>query len=452
MKRRIYSELITWKNKKNRYPLILQGARQVGKTYALKIFGKESFPNYHYINFEDELSAHDIFEENLRPQEIIDKLSFYLNRSIEIEKDLIIFDEIQSCPKAITSLKYFSEKMPQLHLVATGSLLGIYLGGSSFPVGKVDWLDMFPMSFFEFLDAIQESQAREILEKLKSDDHIPEIVHKRLWDKLKDYFVTGGLPSVVEIYKNNLDNKFIAMQKVREEQDRVLNTYIADIAKHSGKENSMHIERVFKNIPQQLASSQNGSAAKFKFKHIIPGKNRYAELVNLIDWLLATRLAIKVPFVKNIEHPLTVYTEENQFRLFLFDVGLLGALSGLDPGKILDYDYGTYKGFFAENFISQEFAYADKRMDRIFTWKSTSGAEIEFLREIDGEILPIEVKSGSNTKAKSLKVFAEKYHSKYRTIMSANNLNIDNENKIHRYPLYLASRFPLYESITRGCR
>lgn len=293
----------------------------------------------------------------------------------------MIFDELQSCPRAITSLKYFSEKMPELDLIATGSLLGIHLGEASFPVGKVEFLNMFPMSFYEFLDAVEETQACEIVQNLKPNGKIAELVHQSLWARLKEYFVTGGLPSVLEIYRNNLDDKFLAMQKVREEQNRVLDTYIADIAKHSGKQNSMHIERVLKAIPQQLASRQDGNAAKFKFKDVVPGRKRYSQLVDLIDWLTATRLAIKVPFVHHVEHPLSVYTQENQFRLFLFDVGLLGALSSLDPGKILDYDYGTYKGFFAENFVAQEFVCADQRFDRIFTWHGSNQAEVEFLRE-----------------------------------------------------------------------
>jgi predicted AAA+ superfamily ATPase len=442
MKRSIFDELLAWKNKSNRYPLILQGARQVGKTYALKEFGKQYFEKSHYVNFEDELGAHDIFKENLSPCEIIDKLSFHLQAQINIKCDLVIFDEIQACPQAITSLKYFSEKMPELHLVSSGSLLGISLGESSFPVGKVDFLNMYPMSFEEFLEAVGELQLKKSLESLNKEKQIPDIFHKKLWNKLKEYFVTGGLPSVIEVYRN-FEDKFEAFQKARNEQDRILGTYMADIAKHSGKQNSMHIERVFRSIPQQLSSGQDGNAAKFKFKDIIVGKNRYADLVDLIDWLLATRLVIKVPFVNNVEHPLTVYVDENQFRLFIFDIGILGALSNLAPSKIMEYDYGTYKGFFAENFICQEFVFADKRADRVYTWKSKSGSEIEFLRDHHGDILPIEVKSGFNTRSKSLQFFAEKHGSSYRTIMSANNLHIDLKNQVHRYPLYLASRFPL---------
>jgi len=438
MKRNIWNKLIEWKNKKDRKPLVLKGARQVGKTYILQVFGKECFSRVHYLNFEKHKQLAEIFAGDLIPQNILRDLSFYLNAPINQENDLIVFDEIQNVPRALTSLKYFQEELPELAICAAGSLLGIQLSDESFPVGKIEFLNMFPMSFEEFLEGTGEVKSFEFLQNRKKTETIPQIVHTHLWEQLKIYFVTGGLPEIVKTFREYKDDLFAAMQKVREKQDNLLLTYIADIAKHSGKQNAMHVERLWQNIPAQLAKEQDGSAGKFKFKGVIPGIRRYSKLAGSIDWLVSAGLIIKVRVVNSGLLPFSAHTTENSFKLYVFDVGLLGALSDLPPKSIMDYGYGTYKGYFAENFAAQEFLCSNGK--ELYCWKEGS-AEVEFLREISGDVLPIEIKSGWVTQAKSIKVFAQKYKSRYRTIFSANNLFIDSINKVHRYPLYVAGDF-----------
>lgn len=438
MKRNIWNKLIEWKNKKDRKPLILKGARQIGKTYILRAFGKEYFSRVHYLNFEKYRQLAKIFEGDLVPQNILRDLSFYLNTSINKENDLVIFDEIQNIPRALTSLKYFQEELPELAICAAGSLLGIQLSDESFPVGKVEFLNMFPMSFEEFLEGAEDTKSFEFLQGRKKAEAIPQIVHIHLWEQLKIYFVVGGLPEIVKTFVKYKDDLFTALQKVREKQTNLILTYIADMAKHSGKQNAMHIERLWRNIPAQLAKEHDGSAGKFKFKGVIPGVRRYSKLAGSIDWLIAAGLIIRVHIVNSGQLPFSAHITENSFKLYVFDVGMLGALSDLPPKSIIKYEYGSYKGYFAENFAAQEFVCSGVK--DLYCWKERS-AEVEFLREINGDVLPVEIKSGWVTQSKSIKVFAQKYHPKYRTIFSANNLFFDSANKVRRYPLYLVSCF-----------
>lgn len=444
MRRAYLEKLIHWKSKSDRKPLILKGVRQVGKTYLLQQFGKEYFPAFHYLNFEKDSQLAKIFEPNLDPQRIISEIELYLSRKIDKEKDLIIFDEIQICPRALTSLKYFQEEMPALALASAGSLLGIYLGPVSFPVGKVDTLTLYPMSFEEFLLAIDEKMAYEFLNPITIDTKIPEILHDRLWEKLKLYFIVGGLPEAVSTFSLNKGNLYEALEMVRSKQIDVINAYYADMAKHSGKENAMHIERVFRAIPIQLAQTQDGNAKKFSFKGVIPGVDRYSRLAGPIDWLQACGLIIKVPICHSAQLPLLAYTKENTFKLYVFDVGILGAMSNLAPKVIYDYNYGSFKGYFAENFIAQEFFYAGAHS--LFSWHEKN-SEIEFLQELDGTIIPVEVKSGWVTQAKSLKVFNERYHPPYSVIFSANNSSLNEAKNLIRLPHYLANQF--FKSLRR---
>lgn len=440
MKRQYYRKLQEWAADGHKKPLMLRGVRQCGKTYLLKHFGANEFPNVHSFNFEKEPELADVFQSNLQPQRIIDLLSFHQNRAINIKEDLVIFDEIQAIPRALTSLKYFQEDMPELALCCAGSLLGIHLNDESYPVGKVQTDYLYPFSFVEFLRAIDENFSADLIESCDANTTIPTLVHERIWERLKWYFIVGGLPEAVQCFVNNKDNLFVAFEKVREIQSQLLSDYYSDIAKHSGKVNAMHIDRIWRSIPNQLASSMDGSSKRFKFNGIIDGIDRYNRLANTFDWLENAGLIIKVPIIQTIEQPLSAYTEDSRFKLYVFDVGILGALSGLSPKTILDYQYGTYKGYFAENFVAQEF-YSTNCKD-VYAWQD-GRAEVEFVRNIDGDILPIEVKSGQVTHAKSLQKFVEKYSSKYRTIMSGRLFKIDSRNGVHCYPLYLASRFPI---------
>lgn len=440
MKRNIEHKLTQWKNSQNKKPLILKGARQVGKTYSLLEFAKKNYSSVHYINFEKYEKVNHIFSKDLNPKRILNELNFYLNTSIQIEKDILILDEIQQASRALTSLKYFNEEIPGLSICAAGSLLGLTLNYESFPVGKVEFLDMYPMSFEEFLEGIEDTKSIDYLNHaFHQGKKLPDIVHDHLWEQLKIYFVVGGLPEVVQTYQENKDDLFIALSKVRKKQNDLILAYNADMAKHSGKQNAMHIERVWRNIPSQLAKDMNGSAPKFSFKGIIPGINRYSRLAGSIDWLSTAGMIIKTPIVNQGKIPFSAYMKENYFKVFLFDVGILGALCDLPPKSILDYDYGTYKGYFAENFVAQSFM--SSGVNPLYSWRENT-AEVEFLREIDGQVIPVEIKSGWVTQAKSIKVFAQKYKPPYIIILNAKNVYIDRQHKIHSFPLYFASKLP----------
>lgn len=440
MRRTAYTKLTHWKAQKKRKPLILNGVRQCGKTYLLRTLGEQAFPRYHYVNFENSSAACSLFDDNLDPEHLLAGLSFHLNTAINPETDLLIFDEIQQCPRALTSLKSFHENLPTLAICAAGSLLGIQLKPTSFPVGKVTLQSLYPMSFDEFLLAIDDQKSVDFLAECTTSTTIPQVVHAHLWERLKWYFIVGGLPEIVSIFNTHYrESLYVAFEKVREQQQQLLLNYYADMSKHAGKTNALHLERIWSAVPEQLARSQDSSAHKFKFKDVVPGIDRYPRLASAIDWLIATGLVIHVPIVETIEWPLSAYTADNRFKLYAFDVGLLAAMSGLPPKVILDYEYGTYKGYFAENFVAQAL---QAQGVPLYSWQR-SRAEVEFVCPIGENILPIEVKSGHVTRAKSLLQYADRYRPAYQTIMSANPLHIDTSQSIHRYPLYLAGHFPL---------
>lgn len=439
MKRFITQQLQEWHQRKKRKPLILKGIRQSGKTYALQDFGKRFFPTTHYFNFEQDEKLAQAFTGNLEPKAILLALSLYRNQDINIKSDLIIFDEIQACPRALTSLKYFCETLPEASLCAAGSLLGLTLNEGSFPVGKVDILHLHPMSFQEFLLALQQDKLSQFLSEYAANTTIPELIHTQFWEYLKYYFVVGGLPEVVSNFVALKDSLFAAFEKARKIQSELILAYQADIAKHSGKINAMHIDRLWRAIPTQLAREQDGSAHKFKFKGIIPNIDRYSRMADAIDWLCAAELVIKVPVANKAHLPISAYTKDSAFKLYLSDVGLLGALSDLPPKAILDYDYGSYKGYFAENYAAQAFLSAG--ISQLYSWQE-GRSEIEFLREVDGHIIPVEIKSGWVTRAKSLQAFNAKYHPAQSIVFSAANRPSSPAATIQHYPLYLIGKLP----------
>ena len=439
MERLAFKKLLRWKNKNNRNPLIVRGARQVGKTFLIQEFGKKCFSQIHYINFENNRKLDTLFEDKLDPRKILFALELSLSKSIDYANDLVVFDEIQDCPRAITSLKYFAEEMPELAVIAAGSLLGVHLNGVSFPVGKVDFLDMHPMTFREFLKALGDLRALEFLDSMTYATTLPEMFHEHLWERLKLYYVVGGLPAVVKTFLEKKDKPFEALEDVREKQNALIISYLADMAKHSGKVNALHLQRLWKTIPSQLAKSDDGSSKRFLFKDVIPGANRYSQLVSVIDWLEAAGLILKVKIAHTARIPLSAFVQENIFKLFVFDVGILGALSEIAPKTILDQTYTTFKGYFAENYVAQEFA--GSGCIALYSWQEKT-AEIEFLRELEGEIIPIEVKSGVQTKAKSLRVFQAKYHPPYEVIFSGKNMSVNKARKRQYFPLYVTSWFP----------
>ena len=440
MKRFVNKKLVEWQMKSGRKPLLLQGARQVGKTYSLREFAKTSFPRHHYINFEERGQFVSLFEGDLNPDRIIQDLALLRDIPIDRQSDLLIFDEIQQCPRALTSLKYFSEEIPELAVCAAGSLLGVHLGESSFPVGKIDELHMYPMTFEEFIMADDNLMVHEAFIAIDDLSPLSETLHGRLWNEFKLYLITGGLPEVVAAFMQNRKDLFAAFQEVRSVQTRLVSDYIADMAKHCGKQNAMHLERMWRNIPAQLGRDQSGSAPKFVFKNVLPGVRGYERLSGTIDWLEAAGLIIRLPIANSGLLPFPAYEKESFFKLFVFDVGILGALSQLPVKSVLDYDYGTYKGFYAENFAIQEFRACGR--DNLACWRE-GGAEVEFICEVNGAVIPLEIKSGWVTQAKSLKVFAEKYKPPFCTLFSGRSLGSDQRLQKHYYPLYLASKFPL---------
>lgn len=431
MQRKAMDKLKAWKMNPIRKPLILRGARQVGKTYLLKHFGEEEFSNYHYINFEEDQQVERVFERNLDPHRILNDLQLYLERPIDPQTDLLIFDEIQGCPKALTSLKYFQEKLPELALCTAGSLLGVYMNWDSFPVGKVTFQDLYPMTFEEFLIGIGKQQFATLLNDQNFREPLPDIAHTKLWDLWKRYLIIGGLPEAVEQYHKKQDNLYVAFQNVRKLQIDLIDTYMADIAKHSGKINAMHIERLWRNVPTQLARSLNGSATKFRFKDALPGYRGYERLSAPIGWLESAGLVFRTSIINNAEIPLYRNRVDNRFKLYFLDVGLLGAINGMSPTTITNFDFGRYKGYIAENFIAQELTAASYK--NLYCWEGRT-SEVEFLLESDNQIVPIEVKSGHVTKSKSLKVYEERYRPRQSYVLSGRNLRISG----------LRSYIPLY--------
>ncbi len=433
MKRNITQALLQWKNSSNRKPLILRGARQVGKTYSLLDFGKAYFPHCHYINFEQDERVRTLFEKDLDPARILEELQFYLDTSIDKQSDLVVFDEIQHCPRALTSLKYFCEQMPELALCAAGSLLGVYLADESFPVGKVTLLDLYPMSFEEFLEGVGSQRLVELLRSHIFSHPLPQTAHDRLWDLWKRYLIVGGLPEVVDLYRDKIEDQYKAIKDIRGVQHDLLETYMADIAKHSGKNNALHIERLWRNVTHQLAYSQDGSAPKFRFKDAVPGIRGYERLASPLSWLEKACLILRTSIVERAETPLSGFAQGNRFKQYFFDVGLLGAFSGIDPSRFLKYDFKTYKGYVAENFVAQEFR--SSGVSALYCWVGRT-AEVEFLLESVDGIIPIEVKAGNITQSKSLRVYEERYKPGKSIVLSARNIE-SRGSRLH-VPIYLA--------------
>ena len=434
MERHITQRLKEWQHSENRKPLILKGVRQCGKSYSLEKFGRSQFRRCFSINLEQMKALHRIFEVNLDPKQIISDLSFSLQAEIDIKTDLLILDEIQSCPKALTSLKYFSEQMPELALCAAGSLLGVELVATSFPVGKVDYLHLYPMSFSEFLMALNDNRSLAILNTLSSDTQLSEVIHEHLWLRFKWYLICGGLPEIVQTFLDEQDNHFRAFGKVRIKQQALINDYYADIAKHAGKQNAMHIERIFHSVPAQLSRTQNSQAARFQFNNIVPGIDRYQRLAGAIDWLNKAGLIIPTPIVNHIEIPLNAFVKNNLFKLYCFDVGILGAMNQLSAKNILDFDFGTYKGYFAENFIAQHLKLDET--SAIYCWQKER-SEIEFVKHYQNGILPIEVKAGHIVRAKSMQKYCDLYQPEKALILNGNPFNTNKLVKPYSAPIYL---------------
>lgn len=394
MKRTLYNQLVEWKNKSKRKPLILEGARQVGKTWLMKEFGKKEFENMVYVNCADEEFAKSLFLHNLKPDRIVRDVVANTRQRIEAGKTLLVFDEIQDAPNGITSLKYFCENVPDLHVMAAGSLLGVvHHPGESYPVGKVDILRLYPMSFEEFLWAKGYDKLAEVLDECEWESI--STLGDTLEDLLRQYFFVGGMPEVVLDWVTKED-----VLNIREIQNRIIASYSNDISKHAGTETE-HIRMVWNSIPAQLAKENK----KFIYGAVKKG-GRAKEFEVAIQWLVDAGLVHKIYRSKAPEMPLKMYEDFNAFKLFLLDVGLLGALAGTGPAQIIANNevFKEFKGAFTENYVLQQLV-PEHLLHIGYFSKENSQVEIDFLVQTHSRIIPIEVKAEENVKSKSLRQF-----------------------------------------------
>lgn len=436
MEREFYQKLLQWKKSDLRKPLVVRGARQVGKTYILNEFARREYADYVYINFDEQPQFASIFKEDLDPDRIIKELNIYFKKIIQPGSTLIILDEIQECPQALGALKYFCEKKNEYHLAAAGSLLGVKLT-KGFPVGKVNFLDLAPMNFLEFLQAMGENELRLMIEEQKSASAISEIFHNRLVSLLKYYFVIGGMPEAVAVYLKSEN-----LEDVRSVQKEILDAYVLDFAKHAPKEDVMRIMAVWNSIPNQLAKENK----KFIFS-AIQKSARAREFEASIQWLKSAGLIIMAHHISIPKLPLDAYADKQAFKVFLLDIGLLGAMSKLDPRIILDGDqlFQEFKGSLTENFVALELH--DKHFEEIYYWTSAGVAEVDFVVSKDQFIFPLEVKAGVSRQKKSLLVYGEKFQKDENTSVVLSRTSLRNfafDGKIVNYPLYAVCLFPKF--------
>lgn len=429
MERLLFQELITWKEKTNRKPLILKGVRQCGKTYLLKTFGKQCYADTAYFNFEETESLKTLFETDYDVNRILFELGLTLGRTIQRETTLIIFDEIQECGRAITALKYFCENAPEYHIVCAGSLLGIALKKQpSFPVGKVDFLTLYPMSYAEFLLANGETQMAGYLTAFKRGEKISEPVANKLATYLKQYYVTGGMPEVVQMWCETHD-----IEKTEKVQQMILDSYQFDFSKHAPVKDFPKILAIWQSIPEQLAKDNS----KFIFGHVRKGW-RAKDLEDALVWLEGAGLVHKVCRIEKPFIPMSAYADPTVFKLYLCDVGLLRKLSKLPHEVILESSalYTEFKGAMTENFVLCELLKSSENTP--YYWTSGNLAEVDFVLQCGTQIVPIEVKSERNVKAKSLAEYRKKYEPVYavKTSMRSETNGIG----VLNIPLYLIGR------------
>lgn len=430
MQRDFIQNLIEWKDSKRRKPLILTGVRQCGKTYLLKEFGSEYFDNFCYINFESAGKYSAIFEYDYDVKRILREIELAENVKIIAGKTLLIFDEIQECPKAITSLKYFCENLQELHLVCAGSLLGFALKKEniSFPVGKVNRMQLYPMSFKEYLQAVGEGKYIELFNDWNINREIPELYTVPLERHLKNYYIVGGMPEAVKEFAESGDYAEVA--KI---QDEILSDYSDDFSKHAPISEIEKIRMIWDSIPKQLAKENN----KFVFSHVKEGKRAH-ELEAALQWLKNSGLVHLVELVQNAELPLSSNADSTYFKVYMADSGLLCRRLGLSYKNILEENtaLSTFKGAITENYVLQELIVQNKVP---YFWRSGNTAELDFLFEEDGNVIPVEVKAATNTQAKSFKQFCKKYQSKTGFKLSLKNIaenDCEGTNAVN-LPLYL---------------
>jgi len=427
MKRQLFQELLKWKNSAGRKPLILEGARQTGKTWLLKQLAREVYRDFVYCNFEEDPVLRSLFDGRLSAQHIIEQLSLYSNKKIAADGTLIIFDEIQVAPRALTSLKYFNEQANDYHIAAAGSLLGVSIGQeSAFPVGKVNFLQLYPLNFIEYLQAVGEDALANLLVEKKHCTALVDAIHEKLMHHFRLFLFIGGMPEAVENYRAHQD-----IQQVREIQRSIHNSYTNDFSKYASPEESLKISQIWQSIPSQLAKENK----KFKFNDIKTGA-RYARYELAIEWLRKAGLIYITYATTTAKPPLDAYIDSGNFKLYYLDTGLLGARLNALPQLIVQDEllYTEFKGALTENYCAKEIK--PLLGDHLYYWRSESIAEIDFLIEDAGFIFPIEVKSGLTKHKKSITSFQQKYHAPKAFRLSPRNF--DRQEDLISLPLYAA--------------
>jgi len=416
---------LLWKKDQRRKPLLLQGARQVGKTYLVEVFGNKEYANFFKFNFEQDSSLGELFKKKLNPENIIENLSLYSGEKISSQDTLIFFDEIQAVPEVLTSLKYFHEQAPEYHIIAAGSLLGVSVAkDSSFPVGKVNFMMLYPMSFNEYLIAFGEELLADKLQSKKDNEPLLDIIHENLLSHLKIYLYLGGMPEVLEEYKRSRD--IVLARKI---QNEILEAYSRDFSKYSDRLQAIKTSEFWHSIPRQLAKENK------KFKYSQARKNaRTSTFEETIVWLKNAGLINIVYNISTPKLPLSGYADYTKFKVYLLDSGLLGAMLNITSDIIVKSSklFSEYNGAFIENYVASELVAVGVR--DLHYWTSKSDAEVDFILQHHNAIFPLEVKSGLNRNIKSLRSYADKYHPKriYRT--SPRNFTRDDD--FVNIPLY----------------
>lgn len=426
MFRRIAEYFKSWKENKYRKPLIVQGARQVGKTYSILEFGRSNYENVTYFNFETNPKLNETFSESIEPSYLLPLLSHISGTSIMKKKTLIVFDEIQLSERALTSLKYFSEQAPDYHIIVASSLLGVAVNRSnfSFPVGKVDIVTMYPMSIDEFFIANGEKELTDMIKKsFDTNTPLPSILHDKAMSLYKEYLAVGGMPECVMQYIQTKDYNL-----VRNSQCNILTSYLNDMSKYNTANEIKKTRLVYDNITVQLSKKNT----RFQYKLIKSGA-RASEFENAIEWLCLSGIVNKIYKVENIMKPLENYRDIDAFKIYVSDSGLLCAKKDVLYSDIIysSPDLNDFKGGMTENYVNQTLIVNGYKT---YYWSSERGAEVDFVIQKDGQIIPIEVKSADNVKSKSLGVYMSQYKPSYAIKISSKNFGFEDNKKT--IPLY----------------
>lgn len=432
MFRYIKQELIEWKNSKDRKPLIIRGARQVGKTYILKEFGNEQYENVAYFNFDHDENLKELFKMTKDPKRILDQLTFATGSVINKQTTLIILDEIQECPDALNSLKYFNEEANDYHIVCAGSLLGIKLSHTSFPVGKVNYLDMYPMTFSEFLLANGSQNLVTYMSTYSSLEKIPDILFNQLSEKLKAYFIIGGMPEVVKKWVETKD-----ITEVDRVQDEILKGYENDFRKHV---ESTSLQEKISLIWESMVSQLSKENKKFIYQAVREGA-RAREYEDAVNWLSDADIVEKIFNVSKPAFPLNAYVDLSSFKLYMLDIGLLRKKAGLASKIVIEGNklFEEFKGALTENYILNTLIYVYNQKPNYYTFDRN---EIDFIIQSENEIIPIEVKSGETINNISLTKFNQENNNKLSIRFSTKN--IDKSGKILNIPLFMAEYIDRY--------